>query len=105
METAAILSSPFHCVAFYKLGQSCEVILQTAAQVQMLPIVFRIVRDFTHEGVTIQKRKERNITKLAMTQRNQPLRKTHSKTGHEKGFLIKKKKKKVLSKAGWRWKA
>lgn len=26
-----------------------------------------------------------------MTQRNQPLRKTHSKTGHEKGFLIKKK--------------
>lgn len=57
-----MLLSSFHCVAIYKLGQSCEVILQTAAQVQMLPVVFRIVRDFTHEGVTIQKRKKYHQT-------------------------------------------
>lgn len=47
-----------HYVAIYKLGQSSGVMLQIAAQVQMLPVVFRIVRDFMHEGVSIQKRKQ-----------------------------------------------
>ena len=36
-----------------------------------------------HEGITIQKRKQRNITKLAIAQVNQSLRKTHSKTSHQ----------------------
>lgn len=41
-------------MAIYQLGQPGNVILQAAAQVQMLPIVSRTVRDFMHEGVNTE---------------------------------------------------
>lgn len=75
-------------MAIYQLGQPGNVILQAAAQVQVLPIVSRTVRDFMHEGVNT----ENSVTQLAKTQVNQPLRKRHSKISHRLDFLIQNKK-------------
>lgn len=82
-------------MAICKPGQSGEVILQIA-QVQMLPIVSRIVRRF-YAGRSHNTEKETDITQLAMMQVNQPLRKRDSKISHQLGFLIQKKKEEKMT--------